>query len=148
MEGKPEIGRRLQPQRRLHHPSASPRCPLRLPFFLHRCGRSIYQMFLRFSFALLLIPLTALPASAAQPRATKCKVQKRQQGVFNVSPTSTSPATDLPTLASSTAMLPSSTPSPTPTILPPFDYSKEKVRGVNLGGWFMMEVSGRRLIDN
>ena len=93
-----------------------------------------------FSLALFLIPLTALPASAATPRATKCKVQKRQQGLFHASPTSTSPATDLPTPVSSTATLSGSAAS-TPTALPPFDYSKEKVRGVNLGGWFMMEVS-------
>ena len=126
----------------------TPPLPLLLPLFLHRCRRSIYQMLPRFSFTLLLIPLTALPASAAQSRATKCKVQKRQQGVFNISPTSTSPATDLPTLASSTVISSSSTSTPTPTILPPFDYSKEKVRGVNLGGWFMMEVSGRRFIES
>jgi len=95
--------------------------------------------------ALLLIPLIALPASAATPRATKCKIQKRQQGLFNISPTPTSPATNLPTPGSSTVIEPSSssTPSATPTVLPPFDYNKEKVRGVNLGGWFMMEVSVR-----
>lgn len=34
-------------------------------------------------------------------------------------------------------------PSPTAFVwraLPPFDYGRQKVRGVNLGGWFMMEV--------
>ena len=99
----------------------------------------------RLGLALLLIPLTALPASAATPRATKCKLQKRQQGVFHVSPTPTSAATNLSTLESSTVTSSSSSSaaSATPTVLPPFDYGKEKVRGVNLGGWFMMEVGTR-----
>ena len=104
-------------------------------------------MFLHSPLALLLMPLMVLPASAAASRVTKCKVQKRQQGLFNVPPTPTSPATNLPTLESSTVILASSTPSATPTILPAFDYSKQKVRGVNLGGWFMMEVSARRLME-
>lgn len=33
--------------------------------------------------------------------------------------------------------------APSPTVrraLPPFDYGNQKIRGVNLGGWFMMEV--------
>jgi hypothetical protein len=128
-----EFARRPQPQRHLDPPlpTSSP-----LIFFTVVDDPHIL-MFPCSLLALLLILLTALTASAGTPRATKCKVQKRQQGLFHISPTPTSPATDLPTLASS------DTPSSTPTILPPFDYSKAKVRGVNLGGWFMMEVSVR-----
>jgi hypothetical protein len=104
------------------------------------------RMLARSLLSLLLIPFTARSASGATPRATKCKVVKRQQGLFHISPTDTSPAANPPTAATTSYATSTTTSSPTPTVLPPFDYGKGKVRGVNLGGWFMMEVSARFLV--
>jgi hypothetical protein len=84
-------------------------------------------------------------------RLTKCKVKAKTQGVLVVQqPDNTSPASAAPTTtqheagSTNTSQSSSSTPSPTPVVqaaLPPFDYGSQKVRGVNLGGWFLMEVS-------
>lgn len=81
-------------------------------------------------------------------RSTKCRVKKRTQGLLDLggaSSTQTSPATNLPTQSYSTTLSTSTistvTVAPTPTQLPPFDYATRKMRGVNLGGWFLMEVS-------
>lgn len=90
----------------------------------------------------------AFGANTRNDRVTKCRVKRKEgQGIL-VAPTQT-------TSTSSAAVIDNVAPAPTstqdvngtvnqdavgsPPPLPPFDYQNRKVRGVNLGGWFLME---------
>ncbi|KAG8750908.1 exo-1,3-beta-glucanase [Serendipita sp. 396] len=100
---------------------------------------------------LLLISTFTTIVSAAGPdgkRTTKCKVKRKDsQGVLiaqnptpaqNAAPSPPAQTTSNPT---STQIVNGSHNETllTFTRLPPFDYQNRKVRGVNLGGWFLME---------
>jgi hypothetical protein len=77
-------------------------------------------------------------------RLTKCRVKRQGVQAFAAAPTATaqgtSPVNDAPGATLSTTQALEASPSSAP-VLPPFDYANQKIRGVNLGGWFMMEVS-------
>jgi hypothetical protein len=87
-------------------------------------------------------------------RLTKCRVKRQGMQALAAAPTATaqgtSPVNGVPEATLSTTQTLEASPSSTP-VLPPFDYANQKIRGVNLGGWFMMEVSvpwkGKELLD-
>jgi hypothetical protein len=88
-------------------------------------------------------------AVGSNGRFTKCRVKRQGMQVF-AEPTAnaqgTSPVNGAPEPAPSTTQALGASPSSSAeaqVVLPPFDYANQKVRGVNLGGWFMMEVSTR-----
>lgn len=77
-----------------------------------------------------------------------CKVKRKGSQETLVFPTpDVSPPSPLPTTTQELGSPPSSThqdvasSATVAAYLPPFDYSTHKMRGVNLGGWFMMEAS-------
>ncbi|KAG8828955.1 exo-1,3-beta-glucanase [Serendipita sp. 399] len=82
-------------------------------------------------------------------RMTKCKVKRKDSpGVLiaqNPSPVNPPTHNLAPSSSETTTVLPTSTQivngnqTSSITRLPPFDYQTRKVRGVNLGGWFLME---------
>jgi hypothetical protein len=75
-----------------------------------------------------------------------CKLKRdSNQGVFVAQPvTNDAPANTAPSatqmLGGTSTQQASSATATANAVLPPFDYQNQKVRGVNLGGWFMMEV--------
>jgi hypothetical protein len=75
-----------------------------------------------------------------------CKVKRdSSQGLFAAPPvTNNTPSNVAPsatqTLEGTSTHQASSATATVEAVLPPFDYQNQKVRGVNLGGWFMMEV--------
>lgn len=80
-------------------------------------------------------------------RLTKCRVKRQAMQAFAAEPTATAQTSSVngaSELMPSTTQTLGASPSSSPVAqaaLPPFDYANQKVRGVNLGGWFMMEVS-------
>ena len=93
-------------------------------------------------FASTISPVVFGAVLNAQGRLTQCRVKRQGVQALAATPSNTAQAT-LPV---------NNTPSPSVTqevvpspvfehmTIPPFDYANQKVRGVNLGGWFMMEV--------
>src|SRR5271170_2179284 len=97
------------------------------------------RWFLFHSLLLVSCVSPVLGAQASNGR-TMCKVKRKSdQGVFVAQPdppTNAAPSVTQTLRGTSTRQ----STDATTTVLPPFDYGNQKVRGVNLGGWFMMEV--------
>ena len=89
----------------------------------------------------------------SQGRLNKCRVKRQGKQAMEVTPNNTAqgtaPIDSVPSPSVTQAIVehPTNTSLPAPIqsvfdhmTLPLFDYANQKVRGVNLGGWFMMEV--------
>ena len=88
-----------------------------------------------FSTCAKLVSLLAF-ASLARAAPKQCRVVHRRAAQLQVPlPTGTSPATYTRSVSTGTATATYS-PSARPT---PFDYTNDKIRGVNLGGWLLLE---------
>jgi hypothetical protein len=77
--------------------------------------------------------------------STHCRVKRKGGPDVQVDRPALNTTASTSALPNTATLADAATPSPIPSptvrqALPPFDYGNRKVRGVNLGGWFMMEV--------
>ncbi|PPQ76324.1 hypothetical protein CVT24_008383 [Panaeolus cyanescens] len=77
-------------------------------------------------------------------KTQKCRLNSQKQAVFqhpviNSTTTGTNAPPSTTTSHSTVTSMASSTGSPTPTAIPNFAYGVDKIRGVNLGGWLVLE---------
>ncbi|KAF9036214.1 glycoside hydrolase family 5 protein [Panaeolus papilionaceus] len=112
----------------------------------HSLQRSLLH-FLFISYSIIYF-IASIPYTSATHQ--KCKLITRKQAAFQQHPvinSSTTASDDTPTSSTSasssshspTATISTSSRSPTPTSIPDFAYGTDKIRGVNLGGWLVLE---------